>query len=307
MTGLNQIIWTLILMLIAFTHTIRNKSRSLPASIFALSKSKRNIPDLSHQMASFYGLNIGAYSRSIIKKNYIQMGEGDQRLFKVILNKMNISCLFGWDFAELPIFFLDLSSNALRRIIDQHTLFSDVHIWLILSDHRLHHVDLRKTKITQLQLANNRLSDWANHVLLPQTLSCLNIDNNPIGSISNYEFAVDDLVTLTECNLTSLQNVVFNTNQVVLSYNPIRILKNVTFRNVNIVSMMNCGITSSIIKEFELTFIAQFSGLFSHSVEWILRNNSITKQQLIDIGYKLPTGLTRTVLNDINDTVQTYP
>ena len=159
--------------------------------------------------------------------------------------------------------------------------------------------------MTQLELTKNRLSDWTNHVLLPQSLVTLIIDYNPIRSISNYQFAVSRCISLNGCNITSLTNVAFNAEHVFLADNPIQIIKNVAFGRR--VDMSNCGITLSTLKEFEFSFVQLYKGQFS---ELILSNNNITKEQLEAANYKLPEGLTRIVLDrkmTINETEQTYP
>ena len=290
--GFNQIVWACILIIIASTGAIRNKSRALTVAVFAMKKSNKNVPDLSLQMAQFYGLHIAAYSRAIIQSKYVhgQMGNGD--CYKIDLRKMNISSLFDWDFSGHRIFLLDLSRNQLRRISDAETSFPNT-AWYEFPNNRIKHVDLRKTKITQLELTNNRLSDWA-HILLPPSLVTLIIDDNPIQSISNYHFTVLKTVTLTGCNITSLENLVFNTEHVFLSNNPIQSIKNVTFTNGNIVTMINCGITLSKLKEFELHFVPLCYGQFS---ELILSNNNMTGEQLLMGGYVLPYGLNRIVLD----------
>merc|ERR1712228_1035902 len=240
----------------------------------------------------FYG-NVAAESRRFIKNNTrVHLRFDDNHPFyEVRLQRQNITSLHGWDFDIYDcIVELKLKQNQIERINDQHTSFCDVCCFMA-RENSIKMLDLRNTNVEDLILDRNALTGKSfmnNEVLLPNRIKTVSLMENPIGSISDYEFSSrSGWLDMTRCNITKLQNVVFNTKSLILCDNPLQLLQNVSFKNVRIVYMTYCNITLSILEAFDMKFVNDDE----MKTTLLLGGNSFTLQQLKDAAYKFPSGL----------------
>ena len=217
-------------------------------------------------------------------------------MFHVNLSDHNISSLYGWDFSEHTIQKLDLSHNQLRTIDDRVTNFCFISNNFDLSHNQIRSVHLNKT-VTYwnrnemvLKLANNKItakSFAANHIFIPQTLKELDLSNNPIGSISNYNFCVSGNVILENCGISSLENMIFCAKRVSLKGNPLDTMRNITFKNVHSLDMSNCNLSISMLVEFGMFWIAESDNrLWPTVVD--LKGNNITVNDLVEADFDFP-------------------
>ena len=185
----------------------------------------------------------------------------------VDLYDQNISSIYGWNFTQRDAatfdLVLDLSFNQIRKVSDQMTVFGDLSSFR-LNNNRIRSIDLRNTNIGVLSLWNNNISSnsfASNQIYFPHTVSRLSLFNNPIGSLANFEFPVGDIIFLSDCSITSLHNVCFNAKRVYLDDNPLQSVQNVTFMNIECLSLQNCNVSWSKFLTFDINFVGKASNI----------------------------------------------
>ena len=140
-----------------------------------------------------------------------------------------------------------------------------------------------------LDLKNNQITGFDKLLLTSgnQILENLIVSENSIQSISNYVSPELIELHMADCDISSLQNVVFNAKMVDLSGNDLKRMQRVTFQNVSYVLMKNCGISLETIDKLNMTFIP----LPAHDPFIDMSGNDITVSGLKQINYKLPKGV----------------
>ena len=130
-------------------------------------------------------------------------------------------------------------------------------------------------------LSGNMLS--SNQLLLPDNVHILDLADNPLNELADYEFPHGESLYLDRCQISSMKNIVFNSKYVILNYNPIQIVQNVTFKNAKQVSMRYGGVTLNKFKSFgirfdNLTFVhLRLNGLGEsvHEHEFFIKNKTL--------------------------------
>lgn len=273
---------------------------SMIAALFALTKTNNSVADLNREIFAFS--DIASYSRQMV---HYYTTDSNKRLKggKILygglilnLSDSNISSLCGWNLRSDPVYALDiydldLSHNKLKKVSDQETSFEEDVECIDLSNNEISFVDFSKTKVKILVLKNNNLTDIA-HIKFPLEWNAIHLGGNPIGSIENYQFSKAmgyrgwdrSCLRMGHCSITSLQNVMFDAKRVSLSNNPMKSMKNVTFRNCEKLSMKDCNITLSTLQTFEMAFIGERALLD-------LSGNKMSVKELKQINYTLPEGV----------------
>ena len=265
--------------------------KSIPTFLFAQKGINRTIPsDLLAIVKGYYDKNVGATSRALIKR-HSKLSNSDSQMYDIELNGQDISKLYGWDFSEQPIAHLDLSDNALKTINDRVTKFA-LTKKLDLRYNQIQNVNLRNIPVLSadvvLDLSYNNItaeSLISNEFLLPHGLQEVDLSHNPIGSISNFGFPSARTVTLLHCGISSLQNVVFNAKAVCLTDNPLKLVQNVTFNDVEVVYMSGCKISMADFQKFEWKFISK------KPVSLWMCGNNFNDSHLHQHDYRLPVGV----------------
>ena len=218
------------------------------------------------------------------------------------LGGLNVSSLSGWDFRSThqPNFLLlDLSNNRLRQISDKETSFGNAHITLLdLFSNKLKKLDLSHTSVNHIIVEDNLLMNIENSLLLTSRLNRLDLSGNPIGSLSHFKFPFGKKLCMRHCDISSMTNVIFSTEEICLCHNPLKTIKNVTVQNAKFVQMCKCGLTLSKLKKFEISCTG-------NQIDWDLRKNHITLYQLEKEQHKLQKGVSSIRIDD--RTTYKYP
>merc|ERR1712032_1499480 len=100
-----------------------------------------------------------------------------------------------------------------------------------------------------------------NTFVWPCNLQSLILSNNPIGDIFNYHFSnvqIEQLLLeMKSCEITSLNNVVFNSETIDFSNNFIKAMRNVTFNGIKHLYLRNCNLTLDTVRSFDWKFISE--------------------------------------------------
>ena len=175
----------------------------------------------------------------------------------------NISSIYGWDFTQQNIesseLFLDLSFNKIKKINDKSTAFGNLSV-LRLNNNQIGVIDLRDTTISVLYLWNNNISSnsFASHqIQFPHRVSRLSLFSNPIVTLANYSFPEGESLYVSHCDIVSLHNVCFKAKRIYLDDNPLQIIKEVTFKNTERLSMQNCNVSRSKFLSFDIRFVGR--------------------------------------------------
>ena len=228
-----------------------------PGSVFGM-KTTTNIPnDLLRSISEWYPPS---------NKQFIAVNTWectwlifDRNQTFVDLAQLGITSVFGWNFTQHALIDdLDLSNNHIQKINDQTTDFGKGIDILSLKNNHIKSVDLRKTKVVNVNLCCNSLSGKAfasNQVQFQHQVNYLYLRKNPIGKLADYAFPKGYYLYLSDCNITSIENVIFDSWNVDLDSNPIRMMKNVTFKNTKHLSLRNCGVTFSMFDAFDINII----------------------------------------------------
>ena len=238
------------------------EDKAIHVLISALQKTNCTLPeDVLKELRAFYDEKIKMESRKRIMKTLDWYGASDN----IFSNAENITTLYGWDFGQRPIGRLDLRNNKLKTINERVTKFpivSQIH----LNDNQIESIDIRGIRMQCpgqgfiIDLSSNNITAQGlkeNKVSLPPKLYYVKLDRNPIGAISDYEFPSSEHLYLSNCEITLLDNVVFNSRAVYLSGNPLKSMQNVTFNGIEDFYMMWCGITLDDVQKFDWKFISE--------------------------------------------------
>ena len=267
-----------------------NPSNSMSVFLFAMDgeKTKGMIPnDLLRSIYAFQRTD--AWSRELITNRTVIFNEKPE-LEIVDFRGFNLRCLDQWDFSRDTVQRYDLSFNWLREVSDQKTQFSAAKM-LRLNNNEIRRVDLRKTEIEALDLTCNEIANLSEHLFLPKTINTLSLMMNPIKSLKNYAFPrCYSSLSLVYCCITSLENIEIESRELLLTYNPIKTMKNVTLIGVKLLKMNNCDITFEILQAFDITFIGNCS--------WNLKGNPVLLRDLYRRRYEVPKGVREIIVGD---------
>ena len=192
-----------------------------------------------------------------------------------------------WDFRG-PAFFVYLDNNALKKINDNETLFNSKMGALDLTGNPIQEINFANTEsIYILALSRASLTGKAiQKATFPSKIGYLLLEGNPIGSLSNVRLDISHLplgqsagqvLDLRNCNVSELTNVHICAKIIRLDCNPLRIFNNVTFENVQSITMEGCGITFDIFLQMrqQIKFVHGAGSNKSNFVYFRLVNNAI--------------------------------
>ena len=168
---------------------------------------------------------------------------------------------------------------------------------LDVSNNRIEEVyfDHRTHFISNVDLSNNLLTGQGfenAHVQLPRCDS-VDLTGNPIESLDTFSFPPQSpmhRISFRKCSIESLNNVTFVAEEVDLSWNPLRLIRDVKFRNVKTITMQKCGLTLKFLMQIRDEIKVVLDRPWNGGVTWdVVLNSNIRSLD----GFVCPKGITK--------------
>ena len=188
----------------------------------------------------------------------------------------------------IEMYALKKANKSLVDLNHQIFMFSDIAAYSrqMIQNHTINvcYNDRQKTSLYKVDLSNLNITSLYGWDLRMDNVVSFDVSGNNLKQVCDHQFPHGVRLQMMRCGIHSLENVVFDSREVLLSCNPVVKIKNLTFKACKSLGMWNCNITFEMLQEFEMKFIFG-------SVNWILTGNNLTVQQLLETNYTLPQGV----------------